>query len=103
MDRVEFLHSINCANGVNSHLDLIMSFFDQYMLLYNIIDNITGTSIISSDEHHIGFNVEYMDGASTQNTFQIITNNPVVELYQSIYSISVLVIDDRSLNITISK
>ena len=102
MDRIEFFHSINYTDKDNS-VDLLMSFFDQYMLMYNLIDDIRTVSYEQSYLNSIQFIIDYVSPAAAENNLNVVNANSMVNIYGSICYVSALKISDTGVKITISK
>lgn len=101
MDRVQFLHSISCPE-VNGQLDIIISFFEQYMLLYNVIDDVSSASLIHSDNSMITFQITCTKKESAESIYNSLRDNPSISIYESVYLVHADIIDDHTINITIS-
>lgn len=102
MDRVEFLHSINCPEGTTG-LDIIISFFDQYMLLYNMVDNVSQASLVHFVDNLIIFQMICDSKKSAIDMYNKILANPSILIYESIYNVHADIVDDFTINISISK
>ena len=98
MDRVEFIHSISYAEGTET-VNLLMSFFNQYMLLYNLIDDISKITYESSYANSIEFLVDYKSQeAARKNISEIMAHNPV-SIYNTICHINITSLSDSSIRI----
>ncbi len=98
MDRVEFIHSISYAEGTET-VNLLMSFFNQYMLLYNLIDDISKITYESSYANSIEFLVDYKSQeAARKNISEIMAHNPV-SIYNTICHVNITPLSDSSIRI----
>ena len=102
MDRIQFLHSINC-NGVVELTDVIVGFFDQYMLLYNLVDNVNNVKILNSNDNLITFELNYIDNTSVYRLSKVLVNGGVIALYEKYFKVSFNILDDSSITISILK
>ena len=102
MDRIEFFHSINYTDKAEA-TNLLMSFFDQYMLLYNLVDDIRSVSYEQSYLNNIQFIIDYVSSAAAENNLIVVNANSMVNIYGSICYVSALKISDTGVKITISK
>ena len=102
MDRIEFLQSINYMEGTSIH-DILLSFFDQYMLLYNLVEDVQNVSIIDTDGFNIIFQVTYSNTDTANRVVKRIMENPAIHIYESIYAINVEVVNNTTINISIMK
>lgn len=102
MDRIEFFHSINYTDKAEA-TNLLMSFFDQYMLLYNLVDDIRSVSYEQSYLNNIQFIIDYVSSAAAENNLIVVNSNSMVNIYGSICYVSALKISDTGVKITISK
>lgn len=103
MDRVQFLNVINVPEGSDS-ASVINSFFDQYMVLYNMTGNqynVVAINILNADfqKLSIQFRVEFRDEEDAnriQDTFQSVVDiydkKFVVEYYrQNMYNMIITI------------
>lgn len=99
MDRIQFLQSIK-----NIELsDIIASFFDQYMLIYNLIDKVNDIEVISKNENAISFQLNYTDPQDIQRLKEKLSSTSSLVIYESMYGISSITPTDSSIIISISK
>jgi cell fate (sporulation/competence/biofilm development) regulator YlbF (YheA/YmcA/DUF963 family) len=101
MDRLEFLQSIKRNNMELA--DIVVHFFDQYMLLYNLIDTVNDISIVNSSNSAISFQLDYSDTDSVQKLNEKLKLSPYISIYESNYAVSYVVMSPVSIIITISK
>ena len=101
MDRVQFLHSINHVNNTTV-IDILMHFFDYFMIAYNLAANIIAVNLLRHD-HNIIFQFCYSTKQSAEDSYFKLLNTPAIEIYQKIYTIQVDVVDDCTINVTISR
>ena len=92
MDRVEFIHSIGYTEGTDS-VNLLMSFFNQYMLLYNLIDDI---------DKSIEFFVDYKTATAAKRNINQIASQGIVNIYNSTCFVNVSPVSEKSVNILLS-
>lgn len=102
MDRIEFFHSINYTDKAEA-TNLLMSFFDQYMLLYNLVDDIRSVSYEQSYLNNIQFIIDYVSPAAANNNMMIVNSHSMVNIYGSICYVSASKISDTSIKLNISK
>lgn len=86
MDREQFLHSIKSDNLVVK--DIVVNFFDQYMLLYDLVDTVKDTTIISSNESSISFQLDFSNNESVNTLCKKIEACPIVTIFGSFFNIS---------------
>ncbi len=101
MDRIEFIHSISYADGTET-VNLLMSFFNQYMLLYNLIDDINKITYDNSYMNSIEFIVDYKSPAAAKKNIAEIMSHNIVNIYNSTCFVSVKVLDDSSIKIQLT-
>ena len=101
MDRVEFIHSIGYTEGTDS-VNLLMSFFNQYMLLYNLIDDIDKISYIRSFNKSIEFFVDYKTATAAKRNINQIASQGIVNIYNSTCFVNVSPVSEKSVNIHLS-
>lgn len=100
MNRVEFFQSIK--NNITGTGDIITLFFDQYMILYDLIDNVDDICVLGVDESSISFQL-YFENKNTINTIvEKIKMQSVFIMYEKCYSISYSNITDNGIDIKIS-
>ena len=86
MDREQFLHSIKSDNLEAK--DIVVNFFDQYMLLYDLIDTVKDTTIINSNKSSISFQLDFSNDESVIKLCEKIEAYPVVTIFNSVFNIS---------------
>ena len=86
MDREQFLHSIKSDNLEAK--DIVVNFFDQYMLLYDLVDTVKDTTIISSNESSILFQLDFSNNESVNTLCGKIDASPIVNIFSSLFNIS---------------
>lgn len=101
MNREQFLHSIKSSDIESS--DIVINFFDQYMLLYDLIDNVNNVSIISSDKSNISFRLDFDDEQSNITMRNKLINLQYVTIFESFYNIFFEVISNTSTIIKFTK
>ena len=100
VDRIEFIKSMEESNI--THSDILCKFFDQYMILYNLIENVDDIKFISYDEKSVTFQLNFSK-ADTMNTFiEKLRSQTMIMIYEKCYSISFSNITDNSLFVSIS-
>ena len=99
MDRAEFLKSIN-RNG-KEFTDMIVGFFDQHMLLYDLVDNISNVDIIQLEQHNVEFKVEFPNNEDVAIVLDRVSSSPIIPIYEKNYGVQCLPCTDRSLNVVI--
>lgn len=100
MDRLEFLNCIKyeCDTVLT---DILCNFFDQYMLLYNLLDTVDNVSVISTFEKGIVFKIDYIDKESAEKLFEKLLMFPYVDIYEKRYIINSS-LDNNSVTINIT-
>lgn len=101
-DRSQFLLSMNYPEGIATE-DIITYFFDQYMLLYNLVGNVKRKTLLNSSITCVSFEVEFFDENSVSIINNAILNNPTVVIYESTYVLGCNPIENNVVVITISK
>ena len=100
MDRVEFIKSIEDANI--SHADILTKFFDQYMILYDLIEHIDDIKFIDSDSTSTKFQL-YFGNPNILNTLvERLKTQTMIMIYQKCYGIYYSDITSNTVNITIT-
>lgn len=89
MDRIEFLHSMNRTSNLEI-IDIVMTFFDQYMCLYNLVSDAGDTKINIKDPNYnsISFEVHYSNEETANRIFNSISMNKMYNIYGSLYNIT---------------
>lgn len=95
MDREQFLHSIKSSDMEVS--DIVVNFFDQYMLLFDLVDSVISTSIISSDKSTISFQLDLADEESVTTLRNKLANIPAATIFDSFYNIFFEVVSKESI------
>lgn len=101
-DRSQFLQSMNYPEGITTE-DIITYFFDQYMLLYNLVGDVRKKSLLNSSTAKVSFEIEFFGNTSVNVITNTIINNPTVVIYESTYILSCTPIRENVVIITISK
>ena len=95
MDRMEFLNQIKfeCDND----LGCIMSgFFDQYMLLYDLVDTVENVVVLDTyDNNGIKFLLTYSNIVSSAKLAEKLSVNPYVIIYEKQYGISFSLLNNQ--------
>jgi len=102
MDRIEFLNSIKYTEANDKVIDILMGFFDQYMVLYNLIDNVSGISVIGYNDNCINFLIEYFDKDSAAIALNKLSTSNTFYLYNRVFYIQAQSNNKKSNIITIS-
>jgi len=106
MDRMEFLRLIGYENCETNAADIICEFFDQYMLLYDLVDTVTNVSIMASskvaDNRYITFKLEYNDISSSSALAHKLSNITSAVIYGTTYNVFTSVTDNVVI-VTISR
>ena len=95
MDRVQFLNSISYKDE-SEKCSMVEVFWDQYMLLYNLVDSAESPSSIT-------FSLVYSNLEMINTIKSIISISPVLDMYESRFQISYFVPVDNTINIQIAK
>lgn len=99
MDRIEFSNRIN-LQGEN-FADTLLRFFNQEMLLYNMVDTIDDIRVINNDTNYISFELSYKNPIDASNLFNKLSTLENAILYGRQYNVSCELLSDRSLRIII--
>ena len=102
VNRVEFVQSIKRDNDT-SLTDLIVNFFDQYMFLYDLVDDMDSVTIIDHNQSSISFRLDYSNAQPVEQLQEKLYAVPVAIIYGIKYSIVPYRLEDRSILITILK
>lgn len=100
MDRIEFLHSINMQDS--SIIDFVVNFFDQYMLLYDLVDCVCKPTVLEYSTTHILFNLVYNDKHSASLLADKVNASSMMPMYGHMYNVTCNLIDTTSINININ-
>jgi hypothetical protein len=100
MDRAEFLKSID-RNGTE-FTDMIVGFFDQHMLLYDLVDNVSNVSIIELKQNNVEFKVDFPSTNDVDIVMNRVTNAPIIPIYEKNYNVQCALCEgDSSINVII--
>lgn len=101
IDRISFLHSIN--PGSLSTADLVVRYLDQFMLLYDLVDEQDNVSVIDNSTNYISYQIQNQDPNYIRALGDQLMNMQPVQLYANPLITKVNNQDSQSLNITIYK
>ena len=101
MDRIDFINSIN-HNG-RSVIDLVSNYFDQNMLLYDLVEIDDKISVIEDSTNKISFQVDNNNPNSILDLTNKISRSNTVVLYARPIYMNYSKISDSSIIITMSK
>lgn len=94
----EFIKSIRSSDSEN----IITNFFDEIMVLYNLVGNRSDLSIYNNSDNMIAiFNIK-MDTEKDANALYSNLNNSDFSVYNTVFNIS-MTIDDNIITTTIQK
>jgi len=102
MDRIEFLNSIKYTDLNQKAINILMGFFDQYMVLYNLIENVTNISMVGTSNNSINFLLTYTDVDSASKALNNISSINLFNAYNKVFYIQAQSHDNKSNIITIS-
>ncbi len=103
MDRIEFLNSIKYNTDLNQEvINILIGFFDQYMVLYNLIENVINISMIGTTNNSINFLLTYSDTDSASKALNKINSINIFNAYNKVFYIQAQSHDKKSNIITIS-
>ena len=100
MDRVEFIKSMEEANV--THSDILCKFFDQYMILYNLIENVDDIKFISCDEKSVTFQLCFSENDILNTFIEKLKAQTMIMIYEKCYGVSFSNITDNSLFVSIT-
>ena len=100
MDRVEFIRQIEESNI--THADILSKFFDQYMILYDLIEKIDQIIFINSDNNSVTVQLFCSDEDIIRTTVERIKYSTTVIIYEKCFNISYSNITKNTVDITIS-
>ena len=100
MDRVAFINYIEESNI--SHADVLTKFFDQYMVLYNLIEKIDKISFINSDNNSVTFQLYCTDSDIWNPIIDRINYQSMVVIYDKCFNVSYANITMNTIDINIS-
>ena len=101
MDRVEFINSIKDPNGGNKE-NLLLNFFDHYMILYELIERVDDIEVINSDSSSVSFKLKFSDPKILNRTVEKLKTQSMLMIFEKYYNISYSDITENTVNITIS-
>jgi hypothetical protein len=82
MDRIAFVNSIGYTEDTDAVKTLI-SFFEQYMLLYNLVEDISSVSCECINGNTIQFIIDYISADAAAKNTALINMNNAVRIYGS--------------------
>ena len=82
MDRIEFVNSIRYTEDTDAVKTLI-TFFEQYMALYNLVEDIVSVSCEGVDGNTIQFRIDYTSKDTALKNFNLINLNNSIVIYES--------------------
>lgn len=82
MDRIEFVNSIRYTEDTDAVKTLI-SFFEQYMLLYNLVEGISSVSCECNNGNMIQFIIDYTNADTAKKNSALINTYNAVRIYGS--------------------
>ena len=100
MDRVEFINSIKDPNGNKENL--LLNFFDHYMILYELIEKVDDIEVVNSDNTSVSFQLKFSDPMILNKTVEKLKTQSMLMIFEKYYNISYSDITENSVNITIS-
>lgn len=100
MDRVEFIKSMEEANI--THSDILCKFFDQYMILYNLIENVDDIKIINHDDKSVTFQLNFSKSDILNSFVDKIKMQSMIMIYDKTYSVNYTNITENSLYVSIT-
>lgn len=100
MDRVEFIKSIEDSNI--SHADILCKFFDQYMILYNLMENVDDIKLISSDDKSVTFQLYFSKSDILNTLIEKLKSQSMIMIYDKNYMLSYSNITESSLYVSIT-
>lgn len=100
MDRVEFIKSIEDSNIDNA--DILTKFFDQYMILYNLIEHVDNIKLLNSNETSVAFQLYFSDINILNMIIEKIKSQSMILIYDKCYNIACSNITDNTFDITIT-
>lgn len=101
MDRLEFFRSIN--PNQTPIVDLLSIYFDQFMILYDLIDSESKIEIVNGTNTDVSFKIENND----PNVINALSNNlqsvSILQKYEKMFRVTTEAVSHRSIVITMIK
>lgn len=103
MDRLEFVHLLsNRSNNIEAK-DIIVNFFDQYMIMYDLLNGVDDIFIVSTDNFNISFQMLFNDADDAESLVNYLSNIGIIKVYESVYSINCNRINEYTVIVSISR
>lgn len=103
MDRLEFVHLLSSRSNNIEAKDIIVNFFDQYMIMYDLLNNVDDIFIVSTDNFNISFQILFNDADDTETLVKHLSNISIVKVHESMYSIKCNRINEYTIIVSISR
>ena len=100
MDRVQFMRCIEESNV--THADILSKFFDQYMILYNLIEKIDRIIFLSSDNNNVVFQLCCSDEKVLPPIIDRIQSQSMVMIYNKTFTVQYSNITANTIDISIT-
>lgn len=100
MDRVEFIKSIENSDIDNA--DLLSKFFDQCMILYNLIEHVDNIKILNLNETSVSFQLYFSDTDILNSIIERLKTQSMILIYDKCYSIAYSNITNNTFDIMIT-
>jgi len=103
MDRLEFVHLLSSRSNNIEVKDIIINFFDQYMIMYDMLNGVDDIFIANADNFNISFQMIFNDTDDVEELINHLASIPVVKVYESVYSITCNRINEYTVIVSISR
>lgn len=101
MNRIEFLQLLSSKSTNIEVTDIIVNFFDQYMIMFDLLSCVDQIFIVNADKSSISFQLLYNDPDEVERLVQHLSTIPIVNIYGSNYRIESSILNDYTIIITI--
>lgn len=103
MNRLEFAQLLSSKSPNLETKDIIINFFDQYMFMYDFLDNVDDIFIINTDENNISFQLLFNDADDAECTLNKLNGIYTINIYENNYRISCGCLNEYTIIVTISR
>lgn len=103
MDRLEFVRRLSDRSNNIEAKDIIINFFDQYMIMYDLLNGVDDIFIVNADNFNISFQMLFNDADDAESLITDLSSINVVKVYDSVYSIGCNKINEYTVIVSISR